>query len=83
MANLESEISRGENAKRLLEDEIFQEAFSVVRQRLIDEMMNTPVRDTEGREFLFLAIKSLDQVKNAVVSVIESGAMARIQLDRE
>jgi hypothetical protein len=83
LANLESEISRGENAKRLLEDEIFQEAFSVVRQRLIDEMMNTPVRDTEGREFLFLAIKSLDQVKNAVVSVIESGAMARIQLDRE
>jgi hypothetical protein len=46
-------------------------------------MWNTPIRDTEGRDFLFLAIKALDQVKHAVVTVIESGAMARIQLDRE
>jgi hypothetical protein len=83
LANLETEVSRGENAKRLLEDELFQEAFSVVRQSLMDEMWNTPIRDTEGRDFLFLAIKALDQVKHAVVTVIESGAMARIQLDRE
>ena len=47
---LEKEQQRGHRAKQILEDEIFVEAIQKVSAELDQEWINSPVRDTEGRE---------------------------------
>ena len=48
--DLDKEQQRGHRTKQILEDEIFVEAIQKVSAELDQEWINSPVRDTEGRE---------------------------------
>lgn len=76
----EYEIARGERAHQLLTDPLLVEAFETVEQELHDQWQNSPARDAEGREKLFLTLKCLQRARLNLVSMVETGVMAKATL---
>jgi hypothetical protein len=70
------EIHEGNQAKRILEDEIFTNAVKKIEDRLDQEWLNSPLRDNEAREKIFLMRKMLQSLINEITSVMETGKMA-------
>jgi len=80
--SLEKERARGVNAKGILEDDLFNESFESVRANILHRWSNTSIYGaTEEREFLFLMLKAADEFKAGLVSMIDTGKLATIQLE--
>lgn len=77
---LTRELDRGNKAKEILENELFQEAWLTVETALIQKWRECPIRDKEGQHELKLMLKLLDDVKANVVRVMESGRLAESRL---
>jgi len=69
---------REEHAKRLLNDELFNEAFDILKTDLMERWHNSGSNESEARESLWLAIRLLDKVRGHVESIVETGHMAKI-----
>ena len=78
----EKEIQRGQQAKRILEDPIFVEALQKVSQELDQEWINSPIRDTEGRERIYMMKKMLNVLLVQIKSVLETGKLASKQINK-
>lgn len=77
----EEEVRRGQNAERIIQDELFKESFTYLKHLYLTEWENSPVRDPEGRERLWLAIKILATVENHIITIMETGKLADRQLE--
>ena len=77
---MSKEIHLGNQAKRILEDEIFTDAVKKIEERLNHEWLNSPLRDTEAREKIFLMRKMLETIINEITSVMETGKLANKKL---
>ena len=80
---LEKEQQRGHRAKAILEDEIFVEAIQKVSGELDAEWLNSPVRDTEGREKIYMMKKMLNVLLVQLRSVMETGKLASKQINKK
>jgi len=80
--DLEKEKQRGHRAKAILEDEIFVEAIQKVSGELDAEWVNSPVRDTEGREKIYMMKKMLNVLLVQLRSVMETGKLATKQINK-
>ena len=78
----EKEIQRGQQAKRILEDPIYVEALQKVSQELDQEWINSPIRDTEGREKIYMMRKMLGVLHVQLQSVMETGKLATKQINQ-
>tara|TARA_R110002167_G_scaffold157603_1_gene352584 strand:+ start:121 stop:366 length:246 start_codon:yes stop_codon:yes gene_type:complete len=78
----EKEIQRGHRAKAILEDEIFAEAIQKVSVELDQEWLNSPIRDTEGREKIYMMKKMLNVLLVQIQSVMETGKLASKQINK-
>ena len=81
--SLDKEKSKGIQAKRFLEDEIFTNSVKRIRQPIDLEWKNSPMRDSEAREWLYTLSKALDMIVNEITSVAETGKLANKQLSKE
>jgi hypothetical protein len=82
--SLEQERARGANAKSIVEDDLFNESFESVRANILYEWANTNISGgTEQREFLYLMLKAADKFKEGLVSMIDTGKLATIQLESD
>lgn len=81
--NLEKEKQRGLRAKAILEDELFVEAVNTIKTSLYQEWQNTPIRDSEGREKIFLMTRMFDSLLVQLKSVLETGKLATKQTDKK
>lgn len=80
--DLEKEQQRGHRAKQILEDEIFVEAIQKVSAELDQEWINSSVRDTEGRERIYMMKKMLNVLLVQLQSVMETGKLASKQINK-
>lgn len=80
---LEQEYSRGQKAKEILENEIYKDAFLMMREGIIKAWEDSPVRDTEGQHELKLMVKLLNDLQKNFEDVMNTGKLAKIQIDRE
>jgi hypothetical protein len=80
--SLEKEQQRGQRAKAIIEDEIFAEAIQKVSAELDLEWINSPVRDTEGREKIYMMKKMLNVLLVQLQSVMETGKLATKQINK-
>ena len=80
--DFEKEQQRGHRAKQILEDEIFVEAIQKVSAELDQEWINSPVRDTEGRERIYMMKKMLNVLLVQLQSVMETGKLASKQINK-
>jgi hypothetical protein len=77
---LRYESDRGRRAQELLDDDLLKEAFNTLKEQLKNQWADSPVRDTEGREKLWLMLKLLESVEGHLSTVVTTGKMASIQL---
>lgn len=81
--SLSDELRRGEQARLLIENELYREAVEKVRQGIIDKWMDAPLRDREGHHELKIMLKLLGELTGYLNMTMETGKLARIQLDSE
>jgi hypothetical protein len=73
---------RANEAKELLENPLLEEAFAQVEQAYLADWRSSGLADLEGRERIWLAIKVLEEVKRHLRIVVESGTIAKRDIDR-
>ncbi len=71
------ELRRADEAKRLLDNPLFKEAFETIRKALIGHLLNTRVAEEVERDRLYITIKALDLVEQHIQSVLETGKLAK------
>ena len=71
-------LNREEEAKRLLENDLFQEAFETLRTELMTRWENSSSNETEAREQIWLGLQLLQRVRRHLESILETGQMDRI-----
>jgi hypothetical protein len=73
---------REEQAKRLLNEPLFVEAFEELEKNLKNTWEYSSVGDIEAREQVWLSLRLLEKVRLHLTSIIETGEMARIQKEQ-
>jgi len=76
MSNKSEEVRRADDARQLLDNPLFQEAFATIRKELIEHLLNTRVAEEVERDRLYITIKALDLVEQHIKSVFETGKLA-------
>lgn len=80
---LSEEVQRGDMATAVLENPIYAESWESVRNGIIAAWESAPIRDKEGQNELKLMLKLLTDVRRNVETVMNTGKMAKIQIERE
>jgi len=73
---------REEQARRLLSDPIFNEAFDLLKEDLMTRWNASGSTELEARESIWLAMRLLDRIHTHISSIVETGRMADI-LDKQ
>jgi hypothetical protein len=68
----EQEKQRSELAKNILENPVFVDACNQIQNDLYGEFVNSPARDSEGREKIYLMNKMLNVLLGNIKSVMET-----------
>ena len=76
MSKKSEEVRRADDARQLLDNPLFQEAFATIRKELIEHLLNTRVAEEVERDRLYITIKALDLVEQHIKSVFETGKLA-------
>lgn len=82
MDKTESEIRRGEQAERLLQDDVLLEAFESIEREFTEQWKTSPVRDQDAREKLWLMVKSVQRLRQELESFVMNGTAAKDTLAR-
>jgi hypothetical protein len=77
---LNERIYNADQAKLVLENEAFKQAFEDIKQEITEQWTTSPARDQDGREKLFLMLKMLDKVQLCLRSSLDSGKLAAKEL---
>lgn len=80
---LDHEISRGQRAAEILDNDLYIEAFDTLKTRLMNQWADSPARDKEGRESLWLMTKLLESVQAHLNEIMQTGKIARVQLEQQ
>lgn len=83
MTTLDKRIYDGNRAKEVLQNEAFIAVFADMKQELVDQLVNSPYRDKEGREGLYNLIKLSDKLKSILVTSLETGKLANIEIEHK
>ena len=81
--NLHEDSQRGHEAKMLLENKLYKEAISGLRENIITSWRNAPVRDRDGMHELKLMDKLLTDIERYIKQIADTGKMADIQLEKD
>ena len=76
------EVKRGEQASQILDNPIYVEAISKVRESLIASMANSPLGDEKTHNRLVIALQLLNQINKQLTDVMQTGKLAAIQTDK-
>lgn len=72
---------RGIDATQVLENAVFKEAFSVLRQAVVEQWKDCPVRDREGQILLLQLAKLTDKFEGILIGIVETGKLAKHRID--
>ena len=78
-------VHRALEATQVLDNPAYQEAMSSLKEAVIQQWKDCPVRDREGQLLLLQLAKLTDKFESLLKGMIETGKLAqhRIDLDRE
>jgi hypothetical protein len=77
---IEQNLYNGSRAKEVLENEAFVAAFEAIEQEVLETWKNSPARDSTGREKCWEYLMLLRRVKAHLVSTLETGKLAELEL---
>ena len=73
---------RERRAQSLINDELLNEAFTLLKEDLMNRWSNSGSTDLEARESIWLAMRLLDRIRGHLTSIVETGQMNKI-LDKQ
>jgi hypothetical protein len=73
----QDEMSRGEAARRIIEDPLFDEAFQTIERECFEAWKGSGWKDADRREALYRQLKALGEVRTRLTAVMEGGKVAR------
>ena len=79
--NISERIYNADQAKLVLDNEAFKQAFEDIKQELTEQWKTSPARDQAGREKLWLMLKLLEKVEICLKSSLDSGKLAVKELE--
>ena len=82
MTDLMAEVDRGRLALSLSENELLNEALDAIDKEVMEQWIECPARDKEGKEALWQLIKTSRKFRGVLTGYIESGKLATEQLKR-
>ena len=68
---------REEQAHRLLNDPMYNEAFDALGENIFNTWAHTSVSDVESREQCWLSLRLLERLRLHLTSIVETGEMAK------
>jgi len=78
---LEKRVYDGNRAKEILDNEVFQQVWIDIEQEYVEAWKNSPARDEEGRQKIWVYVQLMQKLKAQIVSTFESGKMAKLELE--
>ena len=75
------EITKGGEAEKILNSEVYQEAFTTVKNHIINAMQTSPLSDDTTHNRLVIALQTLNQIEKALRDKMQTGKMAQIQVN--
>lgn len=78
-----NKIERGEKAARILNDDLYKEAFEGVRQALLTKFESAPVGDAEGMAKIRLCLKLLHDVRANLEAFMNDGKVAAFEMEEK
>ena len=73
-------IARAEEAQRIYTAEIFNDSWSELRKILTEKLLNTDPLDKDIRELHYNRIKLLDELKEALIRIMNEGSLEQEKL---
>ncbi len=73
-----SDDERARHANNLLQNDLFKEAFEVLREDLMNRWSHSGSTESEARESIWLAMRLLDRLEGHFKSIVETGQMAKV-----
>ena len=70
-----NKIFRAEEAARIYKAEVFNVAWEELRKILTEKLINTDLLDNEIREMHYNRIKLLDELKEALIRIMNEGSI--------
>lgn len=74
------EVKRGERAEEVLNNPLFVEAVTKVREGIIKSMAESPLGDDRTHNRLVIAMQLLNQIEKQLTGVMQTGKMAQMQV---
>ena len=74
---------REERANNLLNNELFNEAFEILRKDLMDRWSASGSSELESRESIWLAMRLLDKLYGHITSIVETGHMNKVMSQQQ
>jgi hypothetical protein len=79
----EDRVLRGNEARFILEHEVFRDAFSMIESSILSQMREVKPRDREMHSELIRRYQTLQAVKRALVQTLETGKLAERELQHK
>ena len=76
---MKPEITRGEDAKRILDDPLYQEAWKSVENGLVASLRTVPLTDAQLEREIVRSIQLLYRVRGYLEDVLSTGKLAAIE----
>ena len=77
----QKQLQRGIDATQVLENVVFKEAFTTLKQAVVDQWKDCPVRDKEGQLLLLQLAKITDKFEGILIGIVETGKLAKHKID--
>lgn len=77
------EVKRGEEAERLMEHPLFKEALEGIKGGIVSAMQSSAMGDETTHNRLVIALQLISQIERNFKTIMETGKMAKIQLNKE
>lgn len=75
------EITRGHDAKRILNEPLYKEAIQAVRDGIVNAMTQSAMGDEKTHNRQVIALQVLNMIERNLQTVMETGQMAEMQLE--
>lgn len=74
-------VQRGIDATQVLENVVFKESLTILKQAVVDQWKECPVRDKEGQLLLLQLAKLADKFEGILIGIVETGKLAKHKID--
>jgi hypothetical protein len=83
MTTLDQRAHEGDEARQVLENPAFGRAFNSIEKEHVEAWLNSPARDPQGRETLWMTVKLLHKLRATLEASMTDGKLAKVEMEHQ